>query len=156
MADIQDRRLAQKLVHLPRFKQAWYDVEKNLIMAELNNHLLIAFPPYLGQEISQLSPEQLATVTLSPGQDALYWEEEGIGLEITSLLAGRFGSRKWMEKMQTQYGVPLGHWQDSELARAEWGKTGGSMKTPAKAQAARENGKKGGRPSHNRPQVEVG
>lgn len=135
----------------PRFVEAWYEPENNRIMAVLNNHLLIGLSADLGQEISQFSPEQLAGVIIGPGGTSLYWPQEGAGIEITSLLAGRFGSRKWMEKLHQERQIPLGNWFDSPEARSELARVAGSSKTPSKAKAARENGLKGGRPRKGEP-----
>jgi hypothetical protein len=56
---------------------------------------------------------------------ALRWPDLDVVLYIPALMKGVFGTKKWM----------------SELGRA-----GGKATSAAKAQAARENGAKGGRP----------
>jgi hypothetical protein len=56
---------------------------------------------------------------------ALHWPRLDIDVGVPELVAGCFGSRAWM----------------STLAKAA-----GAVSTPAKARAARENGRKGGRP----------
>jgi hypothetical protein len=58
------------------------------------------------------------------------WEKLDVQMHVPSMVAGVFGTRQWM----------------SELGRA-----GGSAKSAAKARAARENGKKGGRPKRSGP-----
>ena len=136
----------KRLPYRIRFVKAWYEPERNMVMATLSNHMLIGLPADLGQEISQFSSKQLSGVKIGPGGTSLYWPQEGAGIEITSLLAGRFGSRKWMEKLNKEKAIPLGTWFDSQEARSELARVAGSSSTPAKAQAARENGMKGGRP----------
>ena len=53
-------------------------------------------------------------------------------LSVPGLLAGVFGGEAWMRQMGRQMG-----------------QKGGSARTHSKARAARENGKRGGRPRKN-------
>jgi hypothetical protein len=55
----------------------------------------------------------------------LHWPLLDADLYVPSLIEGAFGSRRWMQQI---------------------GKVGGSIRSSIKAKAARENGKRGGRP----------
>lgn len=110
----------------PRAVRAWYDATEGRIMIELTDHVLFGFPARLGQGLAGATPDQLAEVKLGPGGRTLRWESLDADLLIPQLVLGVFGSRSWM----------------SELGRA-----GGSVRSEAKATAARANGARGGRPS---------
>ena len=53
------------------------------------------------------------------------WEELDSHLSVPGLVAGTFGTKRWM---------------------SELGRKGGSVRSEAKAKSSRENGKLGGRP----------
>jgi hypothetical protein len=109
----------------PRALAARYDAKSGRIVVDLSNGATYAFPAALGQGLEAATSEQLAEVEILGAGFGLHWESLDVDLSIPGLLAGRFGTRAWM----------------SELARRA-----GSVKSPAKAAAARANGAKGGRP----------
>ena len=89
----------------------------------------IAVPIALLQDFSMLEHAptlaELAEVEVSGAGTSLYWPRLDLGLWGPGLLQGIFGTKGWMR----------------ELARGM-----GAVKSPAKAAASRENGRKGGRP----------
>jgi len=89
----------------------------------------IAVPITLIQDFSTLERAptlaELAQVEVSGAGTSLYWPRLDLGLWGPGLLQGIFGTKTWMR----------------ELARGM-----GAIKSPAKAAASRENGRKGGRP----------
>ena len=109
----------------PRALAARYDAKAGRIVVELSNGASFAFPPQLGQGLGEARPDQLAKVEIAGAGFGLHWESLDVDLSIAGLLAGRFGTKAWM----------------SELARRA-----GQSRSPAKAAAARANGRKGGRP----------
>lgn len=112
----------------PRAREAWYDAESERIFLELKDGCLFAFPAEITQGLSDASPEQRARVEIRGDGYALRWDELDVDYTVPGLLAGRFGTKRWM----------------SELGRA-----GGKVTSEAKRRAARENGRKGGRPPKN-------
>jgi hypothetical protein len=104
---------------------ARYDARKQRLVVELANGVVLMLPPRLLQGLQDATPGQLARVRLSPQGGGLRWDELDVDLGVAGLAAGVFGSRIWM----------------SELARQA-----GSRTSPRKAAAARENGRRGGRP----------
>jgi len=107
----------------PRAVTAWYDADRGLVMFELKNGCVFGFPPRFGQGIEDATPEQLARVDpLFWGGEALHWEELDADISVPGLLYDLLNVKEWYAK-----------WL-------------GSAKSEAKAAAARENGKKGGRP----------
>ena len=109
----------------PRAKAAYYDAASGRVTIELTNGCVFAFPPALAQGLGSASAEELATVEVMPGAESIYWECLDVGFSVPNLVAGSFGSRAWMREL---------------------GRAGGRVRSPAKAAAVRENGKKGGRP----------
>ena len=113
----------------PRAASARYDEDAGRVVLELTNGCSFAFPAELGQGLSGASSEQLARVEVVAGGRALRWDELDVDLGVAPLVSGIFGTAAWMREAR------------SEIARA-----GGRVSSPRKADAARENGKKGGRP----------
>jgi hypothetical protein len=105
---------------------ARYDREAKRVVIELHNGLEVSFPPEIVQDLAGASDDDLSEIELWGGGLDVHWPRLDGDLYIPSLLQGSFGTRAWMA---------------SQLGRA-----GGEARTPAKAAAARENGRKGGRP----------
>lgn len=118
-ANAAGRELAAAVPHAVR---ARYDRRSRRIVIELTNGSQFAFPAELAQGLSGASPEALAEIELSGGGYGLHWPSLDVDLTVPGLLAGVFGTARWM------------------AARA------GRATSPAKAAAARRNGAKGGRP----------
>lgn len=113
----------------PRAKRARYDTRTDRVLVELTNGCVFAFPPVLAQGLRGASRQALADVEVTPTGYGLHWPQLDADLSVPGLMAGMFGTRSWMR----------------EMARR-----GGATQSPAKAAAARENGKKGGRPPGSR------
>lgn len=107
-----------------RYRRASHKIE-----VEYDNGVTVAVPVGLIQEFTLL-PEfptaaGLSRVEVWGGGRAIYFPKIDAWIYAPSFLKGIFGTKAWM----------------AEIARGL-----GSAKSPAKAAAARENGKKGGRP----------
>lgn len=93
------------------------------------NGVFLAVPVALIQELQTLDPRpstaQLAEVEVWGGGQSVYFPRLDLSVWAPGLLQGVFGTRAWMR----------------ELARGM-----GSVSSAAKAEAARANGRKGGRP----------
>src|SRR3546814_5206140 len=103
-----------------------YDRRTARIVVDLNTGVQIAFPPRLAEGLADASPADLAEIEISPAGFGLHWPKLDADVYVPALLQGVFGSRRWMA--------------------AQLGATGGRARSRAKAAAARENGRKGGRP----------
>jgi hypothetical protein len=119
------RMQAEPKIH-PKAIRARYDRRVSRIVIGLDNGLELAFPPRLAQGLETASPTELANIEISPLGDGLHWPAIDAYLYVPALLQGVFGSRSWMAR--------------------NLGAIGGRARTEAKAGAARENGRKGGRP----------
>jgi Protein of unknown function (DUF2442) len=109
----------------PRAVRAWYATDSERVFMELTNGVIMGFPYHLLQGLENGTPEQLAAVEIMPTGSALHWESLDADLGVSQLVMGLFGSKAWM---------------------TELGRQGGKRKSVAKAQASRDNGKRGGRP----------
>jgi hypothetical protein len=108
-----------------RASSAHYDTRKKLIVIALENGSSFSFPPQLVQGLGNAQASELTDIEISPLGTGLHWPKLDADLTVEGLLAGLFGSRSWM--------------------RTHAGKAG-RVRSIAKAQAAKVNGAKGGRP----------
>lgn len=106
----------------PRAAAVRYDRQSGRVVVDLTNGCVFAFPPRLAQGLETAADEDLATVEILGAGYGLHWEPLDVDLSVPGLLAGLFGTKAYMAR------------------RA------GQATSPAKAAAARENGRKGGRP----------
>ena len=110
----------------PRAAAARYDAQSGRIVVDLTNGCVFAFPARALQGLAEATDADLATVEVTGVGHGLYWEPLDADFSLAGLLMGLFGTQAWMAREQAR--------------RA------GSATSPAKAAAARENGRKGGRP----------
>ena len=106
----------------PRAEAVRYDKRNSRIIIDLTNGCTFAFPPSVAQGLETATDEDLAAVEILGSGYGLHWEALDVDLSIPGLLAGLFGTTSYMARKA------------------------GQTKSPAKAAAARENGRKGGRP----------
>ncbi|MFA7096136.1 MAG: DUF2442 domain-containing protein [Gammaproteobacteria bacterium] len=105
---------------------ARYDRHRSRIVVRLDTGVEVTFPTALAEGLAGAAPEALADIQISPAGLGLHWPQLDADLYIPALLQGVFGSRRWMAQ--------------------QFGAAGGRARSPAKAAAARANGRKGGRP----------
>lgn len=120
----------------PRAESARYDPATGRVEVELRGGCMFAFPAEMGQGLRGASPEELGAVVVTPGGYGLHWEALDADLAVPALMAGVFGTEAWMREL---------------------GRAGGRRTSDAKAAAARENGRRGGRPRRvAEPKAEYG
>ncbi|MGD1936860.1 MAG: DUF2442 domain-containing protein [Cyanophyceae cyanobacterium] len=83
----------------PRGKWVNYEPEGNEIVIGLRGGAVFWFPVEIAQGIAGAEPEVLALVELTSAGDGLRWDVLDADLSVPMLLAGRFGSREWMERL---------------------------------------------------------
>lgn len=106
--------------------KARYDRRTERIVVGLSNGVQIAFPVNLAEGLADGSADDLNEIEITPTGLGLHWPKLDADVYVPALMQGVFGSKKWMA--------------------AELGAVGGRASTAAKVAAARENGRKGGRP----------
>jgi hypothetical protein len=121
-----EQRMRKRLAATPRAVAARYDRRLSRVMVTLGNGLELAFPPHLAEGLAGAKPADLSIIEVTPTGLGLHWPRLDADLYLPSLLEGAFGSPRWMAGLL--------------------GKNGGQARTEAKVAAARENGRKGGRP----------
>lgn len=121
---------AEKAGHLadqtePVALSARYIPAARTVELQLKDGRLISIEVDNLQGLQGATDEQLSQVKLNVLGSALYWDQLDVDFGVVFLLEGIYGTRAWMAKL---------------------GRQGGKAKSLSKAVAARNNGKKGGRP----------
>ena len=80
----------------------------------------------MAEGLADAKPADLAIIEITPAGLGLHWPKLDADLYLPALLEGVFGSPRWRAGLL--------------------GKSGGLARTEAKVAAARENGRRGGRP----------
>jgi hypothetical protein len=83
----------------PRAKSARYDRRTNRIVVELRNGATFMFPAELAQGLAGAAPKDLAEVQVTPSGAGLRWPSLDADFSLPNLLAGEFGSKSWMAKL---------------------------------------------------------
>jgi hypothetical protein len=120
--DAAEERGRKLFETIPLATSARYDARSKRIVVNLNNGSTFAFPPAVVQGLEHATATELAEVQIWGDGYSLHWETLDEDYTVPGLLAGIFGTRKYMAQKA------------------------GRATSSEKAAAARENGKKGGRP----------
>lgn len=110
----------------PRARAARYDRRSGRVVVDLDNGCAFAFPARLAEGLEDASDDDLADVDVLGLGYGLHWERLDVDLAVPGLLAGLFGTKAWMDRLRA-----------AQAGRAT---------SEKKAEAARRNGRKGGRP----------
>jgi hypothetical protein len=103
-----------------------FDPHLDRLVIELASGIGITFAPNDVQGLRDAKPEEMDDAQISPSGLGVYFPKLDVDLYVPGLLEGYLGTKRWMA--------------------AQNGSAGGKVSTEAKAAAARENGKLGGRP----------
>ena len=119
-------RAEHRLRTEPHIEKAHYDPKLGRVVVSLSNQAWFAFRPEDAQGLQNATVAELKKIEISPSTFGLHFPLLDAQFDITALMQGIFGSKKWMA--------------------ARLGAVGGAVKSKAKSTAARANGKLGGRP----------
>jgi hypothetical protein len=111
---------------LPRAVKARYDRRIGRVVITLNTNLEVAFAPRDAEGLEDATPAQLDTIEISPSGFGIHFPKLDADIYLPALLEGFLGSRKWIA--------------------SRMGAEGGKSRSAAKAAAAKQNGRSGGRP----------
>lgn len=121
-----NRRATRQKAAFPAVTAIRYDRRAARIIILLASGLELAFSPKYVQGLHAARPADLADIQITPSGLGIHFPRLDADIYFPALLEGFLGSKRWMA--------------------AEMGKIGGKASTEAKAAAARQNGKLGGRP----------
>lgn len=119
------RRSAERSEESPVAIAARFDAEAGRIIVDLKSGVTVMVPCSAIAELKGASQEEVARVAVSPSGEGLHWDGLDAHVSVPGLMLELAGTRAVKE----------------EMARRA-----GRASSEAKARAARENGKKGGRP----------
>lgn len=130
-----NRRAVAKKVTFPVAVSVRYDRRVARVVISLASGLELAFSPKHAHGLENAHPSDLADAEITPSGLGIHFPRLDADLYLPALLEGFLGSKRWMA--------------------AEIGKIGGKASSDAKAVAARQNGKLGGRPKKPKRLVAV-
>lgn len=110
----------------PRAVAARYDAGRGRVVIALSTGIELGLAPRDVEGLAGASADDLRAVEIDSQGLGIHFPKLDADLYVPALLEGVLGSRRWMA--------------------ARLGTAGGQARSPAKATAARENGKRGGRP----------
>lgn len=119
-------RAHHKAEHFPRAVDVRYDRRIARLVIDLESGLGLTMALKDLQGLEEAGPEDLEGAEISPSGFGIHFPLLDADLYLPGLLEGYLGTRRWMA--------------------ARNGQAGGKVSSEAKAAAARENGKRGGRP----------
>lgn len=109
----------------PRAIEARYLPGSRSLRVRLSSGASLTLPVAAIHELKGVGRAGLGDIEILPGGDALHWAAIDVTISVPGLVASLFGPSAWM---------------------SELGRRGGARSTLAKAEAARRNGMRGGRP----------
>lgn len=130
--EITERDFETSVERLENLRKAGYavsatfDRKTSRVLIELSTGIQVAVPVEKVEGLAGADQDKLDEIEISPSGLGLHWPKLDADLYVPALLQGTFGSRAWMA--------------------AQLGASGGMVRSARKASAARENGRKGGRP----------
>jgi hypothetical protein len=125
-----EKRAEGRLRQEPRAVAARYDRRSKRIVLRLSSGIDVAFAPRDAQGLAAATADELGHIEISPSGLGIHFPKLDADLYLPALLEGFLGSPAWMA--------------------ARLGARGGMTNSPAKASAARANGRLGGRPRKSR------
>ena len=126
--DLQIKKVKQTKSKDPIATNVFYNNYTRKVVVILEDGVELNIPAHLIQGLGKASSEQLTEVKIIGKGIAIRWDALNVDLGMNSLLHRIYGNPNWMKELASK---------------------GGRAKSATKAAAARENGKKGGRPQKN-------
>ncbi|HEX5725310.1 MAG TPA: DUF2442 domain-containing protein [Longimicrobiaceae bacterium] len=120
------KRAREEAAVEPRAQGAWFDTGLGIVLVKLRNGCVFGFPPEAVRELADAPVHLIDAVEVDVDGEALHWEALDADVSVPGLIARMTNLKAWAPKYL------------------------GQSTSPAKAKAARENGRKGGRPPAKR------
>jgi hypothetical protein len=109
----------------PRVTMARYQAKEDLVCLSFADGVRVSIPRKQLQGLERANRSQLSKIEIVGNGTGLHWPLLDVDHYVLGLLEHRFGTKRWLNEI---------------------GRRGGLVKSKAKANAARLNGLKGGRP----------
>jgi hypothetical protein len=119
----------------PRAVSARYDRSNGMVIVELRSGAVFSFPARSYKWLATASDDDLEQVQVHSCGEGLAWGHLDLVAHVPGMILTLAGSEAWRRR----------------LFASEWASLAGSVKSEAKAAAARANGAKGGRPRKSKP-----
>ncbi|WP_325101653.1 DUF2442 domain-containing protein [Sphingomonas sp.] len=94
-----------QFVSQPHAATAYYDRATGLMTLTLFNGCTFSFPPRQLQGLQQATDEQIEAYELGAVGYGLHWEELDADFTVPGLLAGRFGTNRFMKAHEARLGA---------------------------------------------------
>ncbi len=161
-----ERRGLESSVREAHAIAASYDAATGDLALTLRGGARVLVATQLLQGVAGAPANLIERVEIWGAGSALHWEELDADLLVQDIVAGSFGTRRWMAGLEErglldaasvtrsrQVGQLLDELQQDQVrqAAAAMGRRGGVARTDSKVAAARANGAKGGRPRKSVP-----
>lgn len=95
----------------PHAKSARFDRATRMIVVELYNGCIFAFPPRQLQGLENATDDELAEVEVLGVGYGLHWGTRDADFTVPGLLAGRFGTAAFMKKHRERLRAILADWE---------------------------------------------
>jgi hypothetical protein len=116
----------EALLRGPVALAAFYDADRDRVIIRLSTGVELGLRPSDVEGLEKASAKELNVIEVESAGLGIRFPAIDADLYVPALLEGVLGSKRWMARML--------------------GSAGGEVRTAAKSAAARENGRKGGRP----------
>jgi hypothetical protein len=90
----------------PRAASARYDAPGKRLIVELRDGAILQIPVHLLQGVAGGDAQEIAAVEIWGDGYALHWEELDADITVPGLVAGIFGTRKWMNHLSSELQDP--------------------------------------------------
>jgi nucleoid DNA-binding protein len=128
------RRGEASLREQPRAKAVDFLDQERMLVLELQDGTVVRIPVDELQVLTRAAPEDIKDVEIAEGGLALHWDRLDVHFTVPGIVKGLRGTAAWMKAI---------------------GKKGGQAKSENKRQAARVNGRRGGRPRKEEVESDV-
>lgn len=126
--DAARKRAKEFALHDPRAFAVRYDAKEDFVILDFADGVRVCIPRKQLQGLENGSRLQLSKIEITGDGTGLHWPLLDVDHYVLGLLEHKFGTKRWMEQI---------------------GRRGGLVRSKAKAEAAKKNGLRGGRPRLN-------
>lgn len=79
----------------------YFDAESGKVIIQFENGAEFRFPSKLGLGLANASEAELSNIKISPSGLGIHWPDIDVGLSISHLLEGIYGTKRWMSFIES-------------------------------------------------------